>query len=367
MIERLSAGFWRTALGPAVVIWGFGYVLVDLGAYLLGRSALGGSLLAATPMFALGVSLTLALDRLRSATRHWPAGGRWGVLLVAIVAAAVVQALFDLYWLRFVALNIVTGWQDWALIINRPRVLTAIILYLWSFALALTMAWAVRSGGAADAAAARAATAEASAAKAMAAALRLQLNPHFLFNTMNSISSLVAVDRKAEAEEMIGQLCQFLRASLNHDPMEDVSLVHEIDTIDAYLNIAATRFGDRLAVDIDVDPAALPAQVPNFILQPLVENAIKHGVALQRGQASLRIAAARDGSDLVLSVVNSMADADASPPPLRKSTGIGISNIRQRLANRYGDAAGLEAGAEGSHYRATIRMPFVDEAAAATG
>jgi LytS/YehU family sensor histidine kinase len=157
-------------------------------------------------------------------------------------------------------------------------------------------------------------------------------------------------------------LCEFLRASLNADPMEDVPLEQEIDAIDAYLSIEATRFGERLDVDIAVAPDTVNAQVPNFILQPFVENAIKHGVSLIKGPATLRVAAAREGEELVLTVTNSAdpnlkAAADALPG--RHRTGIGLSNTRQRLHNRYGKDALLVAGPIESGYRATIRLPFV--------
>ena len=359
VIGRVRDAFWRTALGPAVLIWGFGYVLVDIVAFLLGRTAPGVNLFSSLPMFLVGVCSTLALDRLRAGLEGHSPWLRWTLLIAGVLAATVLQTLFDVYWIRWLALNVVPPWQAWALNLSLQRLSTIAILYLWTFCLSLTMLWAVRSGGAAEANEARAANAEAAAAKAMAAALRLQLNPHFLFNTMNSISSLVTLDRKDEAEEMIGRLCEFLRASLNADPMEDVPLDQEIDTIDAYLSIESIRFGDRLEIDIHVDPAALPARVPNFILQPLVENAIKHGVALQRGQASLKVAARREESDLVLSVTNTMPQiGDQDAAERRESTGIGLFNVRQRLANRYGERARLETGPSAADYSATIRIPF---------
>jgi LytS/YehU family sensor histidine kinase len=178
---------------------------------------------------------------------------------------------------------------------------------------------------------------------------------------MNSISSLVALDRKGEAEEMIGRLCDFLRGSLNADPMEDVPLAQEIDAIDAYLSIEATRFGERLDIDIDVSPETVNAAVPSFILQPFVENAIKHGVSVVKGPAHVTVAAARENGELVLTVTNS-ADPGSQPIvedlPSRHSTSIGISNTRQRLRNRYGDQGKLVAGPTDGGYCAAIRFPF---------
>jgi len=362
LLERIRAKLWSTALGPAAVIWFFGYVLFDIVAFLMNRSTLGMSLLASIPMFVLGVCQTEALDMLRSRFKRLRWAVRVSLLLAGALVATTIQSLFDLYWTRYMALTVFPTWQTWALQISSQRLSTTLVLYLWTFCLALTLLWAARASRASQVNLARAAEAEAEAAKAQSAALRLQLNPHFLFNTMNSISSLVELERKREAGEMIDRLCEFLRASLNADPMEDVPLSQEIDAIDAYLAIEATRFGERLAVEIHVAPETINAQVPNFILQPFVENAIKHGVSLVKGPASLCVAAAREGEELVLTVTNS-ADpglkAAADALPARHSTGIGLSNTRQRLQNRYGEAAQLVAGPTDGGYRATIRFPFV--------
>lgn len=356
MIERLRAGLRDTPLGPAVVIWSFGYLLLDAIAFLTGRAAPGITLLASLPMFALGVGQTLALNHLRTRPRLRSAWLGWPVLMLAVLAATAVQTLFDVYWMRSLAEGLFPKWQEWALIIGPQRLLTVGFGYIWTFCLALTLLGAMR---AAQQNAMRAASAETEAANAISAALRLQLNPHFLFNTLNSISGLVTMDRKREAESMIEHLADFLRASLNANPIEDVTLAHEIDTIDAYLHIEAVRFGDRLQIEIDLAPGTEQAWVPNFILQPLVENAIKHGVSALQGTALLYISASKEGDSLVLSVVNSSPESNGeSSRPARQGTGVGLANSRQRLANRYGTKASLETGPVGDRYRATIRMPL---------
>lgn len=360
MLDTFRARFTQTALGPAVVIWGFGYVLVDIVGYLFGRGPPGINLLFSVPMFVLGVSLTLALNHLRRRTHGMTPALRWPLLVAGIFAATAVQTLFDLYWMRWVALSVIPQWQSWALLITLQRLSTVGILYLWTFCLALTSLWAARVSGTVEASRARAANAEAAAARSESAALRLQLNPHFMFNTLNSISSLVLLDRKHDAEEMISRLCDFLRSSLYSDPMADVPLTQEIDCIDAYLGIEATRFSDGLEIRIDVDPDAGQAQVPNFILQPLVENAIKHGVAAVSGPSLLTVTAAREDGMLVLSVVNSAEGAPILQVEARPSTGIGLFNIRQRLANRYGGRASLETHPTADGYRAVLRLPFVE-------
>ena len=372
----LRDGFRNTALGPAVVIWGFGYVLVDIVGFLLGNSRLGLNLVASVPMFVLGVVLTLTLDNFRWHLKAVTPAMRWPLLVVAIFAATAIHSLFDLYWMRWVSLAIFPEWQKWALQVTLERLFTAGIVYLWTFCLALSLLWASRLRSDVEASAARAASAEAAAARAEAsqhqaeaslhraeaAALRLQLNPHFLFNSLNSISSLIVLGRGQEAEEMMEKLCEFLRASLNADPMADVPLAQEIDSVDAYLAVESIRFGERLEIDIDVEPGALRAQVPNFILQPLVENAIKHGVAEVTGPASLSVSASTDGEALTLSVSNSSPGAMVrrkSAAPERSRPGIGLSNIRQRLVSCYGDRAWLETGPVRGGYRAVIRLPLV--------
>jgi hypothetical protein len=346
-------------IGPVLVVWAFGYLLVDIVAYLMGRSLPGLNFLCSLPLFALGIAQTLAVERLREVFKTKPPMLRWPGLAVALLLATSVQASFDLYWLRWVAINLVPDWQVWALNINLQRLMTVGILYLWTFCLSLTLAWAMHVRGAADAIAARAATAEAAAAKAEAAALRLQLNPHFMFNALNSLSSLVLVDRKDEAEEMILRLCDFLRGSLGTDPTADVPLSQEFDVIRAYVSIEAARFGDNLHVNIHMDPKLERKHVPNFILQPLVENAIKHGISRASGTSNLGVDASSDSHELILCVENSAGENMLDPDPGKaRRQGIGLHNIRQRLANRYGDRARLEVGPTKGGYRAIIRLPL---------
>ncbi|HTU12720.1 MAG TPA: histidine kinase [Allosphingosinicella sp.] len=362
MFGRLRRRFSETALGPVLVIWGFGYALVDIFAFLMGRTNPGTQFLFTLPFLALGVALTLLLDGLRRRLQDALPALRWGALAMALLAAAAIQARLDLQWFSWLSQSLFPHWQGWADQITLQRFVTTLVLYLWTFCLALTVIWAAGLSRRAEAIEARAeqaeadaARAEAEAARAEAAALRLQLNPHFLFNTLNSISSLVGLERRDEAEAMIQSLGEFLRASLHSDPMADVSLAEEIETIDAYLAIESVRFGDRLAIEIAVAPGLSEAPVPNFILQPLVENAIKHGVAATKGPASLTVTAAEAAGAMLLTVVNTRAPDQLVDD--RAGTGIGLANIRQRLAIRYGDRAALATGPVAHGWRAEIRLP----------
>jgi len=369
MIERLRARLAGTAIGPVLVVWTLGYALIAISASLLGRMSALVSFVTDVPLLLLGAALTMWLEWLW----HTLAGRpllRWPLLALAVLGASVVQTAVDLLMLRWYSITIFPEWRSWAYAFQLQRTLTVWILYLWNFCLMLTLIWATglharvevaeaeadRAEAEADEAEAEAERAEAAAERAEAMALRLQLNPHFLFNAMNSISSLITLDRKDEAQKMLEALGDFLRASLHADPTADVTLDEEIDTIDAYLGIESIRFGERLGVEIEIAEGLSDVLVPNFILQPLVENAIKHGVAAARGPARLAIAAARENGELVLSVVNTRP-AEAEPADPRPGTGIGLANIRQRLEIRYDGAASLETGPIPNGWRARIRLP----------
>jgi len=170
--------------------------------------------------------------------------------------------------------------------------------------------------------------------------LRYQLNPHFLFNTLNAISTLVLDRDTPTANAMVQGLSAFLRYSLDSDPMQRVSLRQELDALQLYLGIERTRFDERLRVDVDVDPACLDALVPSLILQPLIENAVKYAVAPRIEGGHLRIRAAREGGLLRLVVRDDgpgcpLLGADGELPP---GKGVGLRNVFERLRVLYGEA-----------------------------
>jgi two-component sensor histidine kinase len=173
-------------------------------------------------------------------------------------------------------------------------------------------------------------------------ALRMQINPHFLFNTLNSISSLV-YDQPKVADEMIGSLSDLLRVTLNTSHRQEVALREELEFLDQYLFIEQTRFGDRLTVTKEIDPTVLDAAVPNLILQPLVENAFKHGIEARLGPGAITVSAKRDGERLRLEVSDSGRGSPAGSPP-RLIEGVGLSNTRARLRGLYGDRATVVFG-----------------------
>ena len=206
----------------------------------------------------------------------------------------------------------------------------------------------------------RAAGAERDAQAAQLRALRYQVNPHFLFNTLNSLSSLVMARRDEEAEAMIVNLSTFFRSSLTLDPGEDISLAQEIEFQQLYLDIEKLRFPKRLDVRIDVPPALRAARVPPLILQPLVENAIKHGVARTAEPVRLSVAAREEDSQLILTVENDRGPA--APVRGEHDTGVGLANVCERLAARFGGAAACEHGPlPDGGWRVTLTMPLETE------
>lgn len=193
------------------------------------------------------------------------------------------------------------------------------------------------------------------AAQAQLAMLRYQLNPHFLFNTLNAISTLVVTGRAAAAEEMLSRLSGFLRASLASEPGEFVTLDAELDVIQEYLDIESVRFGERLRTDFAIDQRAVGMAVPSFLLQPLVENSIKYAVSPSRRPVLIKVEGRLDGNDLVVTVADDGDSAGDGTPGA--STGVGLRNIRERLAAVYKGRASLEAVALEKGFLAIVRLP----------
>ena len=199
----------------------------------------------------------------------------------------------------------------------------------------------------------RALRAEIEAREAELRALRAQVDPHFLFNSLNSISSLITTDAPG-ARDMCVQLGDFLRASLGLGMRETVTLDEELEALELYLLVERTRFGDRLRVELEVDDVVRGCPVPPLIMQPLVENALKHGISTLLDGGTVAIAARFWSGCLRLTVENPF-DLVA---PGRLGSGTGLTTLRQRLQTLYGPAAGLRAEAEGGTFRVEVTLPI---------
>ena len=184
-------------------------------------------------------------------------------------------------------------------------------------------------------------------------ALKAQINPHFLFNSLNSISALTTVDAK-RAREMCIRLSDFLRISLRLGEKLSIPFGEELSLTSSYLDVEQIRFGTRLRIKNDFDPASSTCEVPPLLVQPLVENAIKHGIAsLSEGGEILM--SARVGNDRLRFTIENPFDPDA--PAMRKS-GFGLVNVRNRLAARYGVAARLDIQVENNVYKVVMTIPY---------
>src|SRR5580765_956350 len=201
----------------------------------------------------------------------------------------------------------------------------------------------------------RALESQVSAREAELRALRAQLNPHFLFNSLNSINALVGSDPEG-ARRMCEGLGDFLRRTLALGARDEVTLGEELALVDRYLGIEQVRFGDRLRIERAVEPAAAACHVPPLLLQPLVENAIKHGIQDCVAGGVIRIEAKRAGEALRVSVENPV-DPDA---PLRRGEGVGLENVRRRLEVFGARESQLTASRQGDVFRVLLTLPAVD-------
>ena len=188
-------------------------------------------------------------------------------------------------------------------------------------------------------------------------ALRYQISPHFMFNTLNSIAGLIEEGAATQAERMVLSLSTFLRSTLELDPVHDVPLREEIALQREYLGIESTRFSDRMAVNIAIDDEAGGALVPSLILQPLIENAVKHGVGRSAGPVEIAVSAARRDEALEIVVENDVAEDDGRPRP--PGMGMGLKNVADRLRARFREQGSLssEITADG-RFRAAIALPW---------
>lgn len=191
-------------------------------------------------------------------------------------------------------------------------------------------------------------------------ALKTQLNPHFLFNTLNAISELV-YENAEEAEQTIGKLSELLRFSLKTEQAQEIPLHQELEFLRIYLEIQQTLLQERLKICWRITPETYKACVPNMILQPLVENSIRHGIVSRRRGGTIKIVAVRKNNHLVLSVQDDGLGLNSNKKG-EKSDGIGLQNTRTRLRHLYGDEQQftLEALSEGEGTAAVIEIPFIE-------
>lgn len=205
---------------------------------------------------------------------------------------------------------------------------------------------------------------EALAHEAQLRMLRYQLNPHFLFNTLNAISTLVLEQATGPANEMLTKLSKFLRYSLDHSPLDQVTLAHEIETSKLYLEIEKVRFGERMRLEICIGDEAQKALLPSMLLQPLIENSIKHAISKSESGGAIRITAEVSNGKLILNVIDDGPGLGNGTDlgAIADSTGVGLSNIRNRLREMYGSAHQINFANERPRgCRVTVVIPYETE------
>jgi two-component sensor histidine kinase len=196
--------------------------------------------------------------------------------------------------------------------------------------------------------------------------LRYQLNPHFLFNTLNAISTLVLEQNTELANRMVTKLSSFLRYSLDNDPMQKITLEQELQALQLYLDIEKVRFEERLSLQLNIEESAKSALIPSLLLQPLIENAIKYGIARAEGGGHLVISARVFAGDLLLELSDDGPGCELVDGQIPEAKGVGLSNTRERLVTLYGSEHSIKLSHTDPHgLTICIRIPFTPKSASA--
>jgi sensor histidine kinase YesM len=200
---------------------------------------------------------------------------------------------------------------------------------------------------------------ESQASSAQLAMLRYQLNPHFLFNTLNSISTLVLLKQTERANAMLARLSSFLRYTLANESTAKVTLAQEVETLKLYLEIEKMRFEDRMRPHFRIDPDTIGAKLPSLLLQPLIENAIKYAVTPSEDGADIWMTASREGDAVRIEVADNGSGEGCADASTSASTGVGLANIRERLQQAYGNAHGFTTKTnEHGGFSVIIEIPY---------
>lgn len=331
-------------IAATVIVWGANFLILTARSIMEGGVTWPQMLPARILLTAIGLALCYAMHRVFSRFRD-----RMSRQLIA--AIIMLPLATELY--AWSSATIAFSFFGVPIRSFDGETLLQLATILWLFAtwcglyLSITYGWRLREQE-------RKAHAERLLAKtAQLQALRYQVNPHFLFNSLNAISALISDNRRTAAERMVESLSRFLRTTLHANDDLDVRLSEELALQQAYLEVEQARFPD-LELTIDVPEEAGTVLVPSLILQPLVENAIKHGIAIKTGRASILINAWCDGKALRVTVSN---DTSKSNCPI--DTGIGLANVERRLTARYGGAGRLSTRlTPSSVFEAEIVLPI---------
>lgn len=332
----------REALVLAVTLW----TALSINDILM----LPGGLPIIAPGWLSSILLALLLARILQHLQNKPKGLAVALGILAVFAAGISQAIFDIAVIMSVGPHALPGgqgvpgfaiantWEKAFLQFRFAMIWNSIVFGFYVAALSLL-------------------NAQRRKLDAEMRALRYELNPHFLFNTLNSIAGLIEEGSAGRADRMVLSLSRFLHTTLSLNPLHDVPLAQEIALQRDYLEIERERFGERLAFDIRLPVELEAALVPNLILQPLIENAVKHGVGPSSRRVTIVLEARQEANHLVLSVENDLPSEQADRKPA--SMGIGLRNIADRLQARFGKRWQFVSGpVKGGRYRAAITLPL---------
>lgn len=359
-----SAPPFRTAVRLTALIWLGPLIFIMVAMAVLGQWANIGDAVGVPFSYITAVIPALLIYLVFRRTASWPAWSAVLALGIASVFVGVVQNELDNFMHLFVVRPLFPETTPYEF---SPDV-TARALFLYTALNAFNAAvfWAMaalvdaRQQGRLAAEQERlAAEAHAAAAEAKAAALsselralRLQLDPHFLFNALNSIAGLIATDRPAQAEAMVLKLAQFLSGVLGSAEAK-VPLAEELGAVHDYLEVERVRFPDRIELELTCPPDLLDVMVPDFLLQPLIENSVKYGLG-SRGSVRVHVSASRDGDQLHLLIEDNGDGAGEKAPGF----GLGQATTEKRLASFYGERASLQATRLSPGYRVELRLPL---------
>jgi hypothetical protein len=349
---------WSAALRTTVALWLF--VLLIFLPLISERHAQSGwpSVALDSSTILLSIALGLMMFVPFKWSSGWPGPAQLLVRTAAVFIAATANTAFDLLFQAWIADHVAQAWSS--LPNDFRRAYSSTLNYALIFGVNMMLFHVNYTRRAWISQELRVSEANAMAQEAQLAALRYQLNPHFLFNALNSISSLIVTSRNHDAEQMTQRLCSFLRESISIDANEFIPLEDELSLTQEYLEVERVRFGARLDIAVACTDEAALALVPGFLVQPLVENAVKHGVARSNRHIEICIDARVEDTCLVVDVSNDLPPADAGKQSLR-GAGVGLANIRRRLQVIFADRATLIAGQADGRFTATLRIPFSAE------
>ena len=343
---------WSSAFNTTIALWLF--VLLIFLPIISARHQESGwtSMVLDSSTILVSIALGLLMFVPFKESIGWPAPFQLLVRTMTVLAAAGANTFFDLLFQGWIADHIADAWAT--LPTDFRRAYSSTLNYALVFGVNMMLYHVNYSRRAWISQELRVSEANATAQEAQLAALRYQLNPHFMFNALNSISSLIVTNRNQDAEQMTQRLCNFLRGSISVDANQLIPLEDELSLTQEYLEVERVRFGNRLDIDLSCSDEAGSALVPGFLVQPLVENAVKHGVARTNQAIAVEIEAWLAGDRLFIRVANDLPPAEAAR---RSAGGVGLANIRRRLQVLFGDHASLNTDQVDGRFIATLSIP----------